>query len=113
MENETEFFSVFVARDPVGNFHRLIHVRWVFQFVATLKWARKRPFGRIKFGSLVFDPPIQGGPTDGAINAVLNNPAPPSYNDIANDAVKKSAGEHLNKMDSEKRSLLLPKDFFT
>jgi hypothetical protein len=108
-----DFFSVLMARDEKQVFRDPIaHVRWQFRFIARFKWARGRPSGTLGGNALTFDPFVKGGPTDPAVRAIVDNPVPPHSNDVANAAFAQFASNRFNKQDSDKRSLLLPRDFF-
>jgi hypothetical protein len=112
MEDDLDFFSVFVARDDKGIFQDPIaHVHWQLKNEARFKWLRNRPTGVYRGPGLKFDLPIIGGPTDAAVKAILANPVAPTAAQNLAQALANSVNI-LNKQDSAKRSLLIPKDFF-
>jgi hypothetical protein len=112
MERDVDFFSVLVVRDDKGKFQSLAHVHWNLRTEARFKWSGNKASGTIRSASLTFDKPILGEPADAAVRNVLATHTPAHTNEIAAAALQAAVGNHFNKQDSARRSLLIPKDFF-
>jgi hypothetical protein len=81
---QCEYFTVLVAINngvvnPVAYFH------WNNNYDAKIKWHGGSPLG-VQNGAITFDSPVQGGPTDSAISALVTNPQPPFTKDLHNAA---------------------------
>lgn len=113
LEDDNDFFTVFMARNNGGSLQPpLTHIHWRLAYDARFKWVQRKARGELRSPILQFDPFVQGGPADAAVQALLSNPAPPHTKDLLDEAGRKGLLTHLNLQQSAKRSLLVPKDFF-
>lgn len=114
LKEHVEYFTVLVARDNKGATTLLAHFRWDNDYDARVRWVGGNPVAR-QAGTITFDPPVQGAPTDAAISSLVANPAPPFANDL-HKAADKSAVTGNNPGNfslNPKWFLNVPSDFWT
>ncbi len=118
--DERQFWTVFVAKDPKGNFIHLAHFKSKLKYAATIKWRAGKPtlFTSPASKDISFETPVKGAPTDKNLQTLLKTPKGPQANTTVNFAIKLSVqplhsqSKAGNRSDSIFWNDFIAKDFY-
>lgn len=112
--DDRDFWSVLTVIDPQGGRHSLAHFHWHLRYDFKFNWRGGTPVAAHSNSSFQVVENLKGGPTDASLQGLLNNPIPPQFNAVSQNAVKLIlfGPRGPNRSENTDRFINVPFDFF-